>query len=102
MDMARGISMMGRCVSGAGERMARYRRGALFGCLLALGLLGGQARAAAPGPSGTAAPAAAPTTATDAEVRSHFAKGEAHLDKQEYREALEEFRKVLALQKVRG
>src|SRR5579871_5451333 len=38
----------------------------------------------------------------EAEVRAHAARGDAHFDKQEWREALEEYTKLLALRKTKG
>lgn len=82
------------------ERMHRPHARASAGWVLALGLLGGDARAAPPAPPGQAPQA--DVSSDEAEARAHFDRGMAHFDRQEYREALEEFRKSLALKKTRS
>ncbi|WP_437758968.1 PEGA domain-containing protein [Sorangium sp. So ce1389] len=64
---------------------------------VALGLLG--ARAAAE-PTDTAAQV--DVSGDEAAARAHFDKGVAHFDQQEYREALDEFRKSLGHKKTRN
>jgi hypothetical protein len=72
----------------------------MAGWILALGLLGFDVGAAPPAPPGKAPQAA--VSSDVAEARAHFDKGVAHFDKQEYREALEEFLQSLELKKNRN
>jgi hypothetical protein len=68
--------------------------------ILAFALLGFDAWAAPPTPPGKAPRVA--VSGNEAEARDHYDKGVAHFDKQEYREALEEFVKSLELKKTRN
>ncbi|WP_437682739.1 PEGA domain-containing protein [Sorangium sp. So ce131] len=68
--------------------------------ILALGLFDSGARAAPPAASGKAPQT--DVSGDEAEARAHFEAGVAHFDKQEYREALEAFRRSLWLKKNRN
>ncbi|WP_437513957.1 PEGA domain-containing protein [Sorangium sp. So ce1099] len=82
-----------------------FRSRTLAGWILALGLLDFGARAAPAAPPGKASPGTAPQAAVsseEAEARAQFEAGVARFDKQEYREALEAFRRSLWLKKNRN
>ncbi|WP_437303842.1 PEGA domain-containing protein [Sorangium sp. So ce388] len=72
----------------------------LVGWVLALGLIDFGARAAPPAPPGNAVQAG--VSDDEAEARAQFRVGVAHFNKQEYREALEAFRRSLWLKKNRN
>ncbi|AUX46793.1 uncharacterized protein SOCE26_083020 [Sorangium cellulosum] len=72
----------------------------MAGWILALGLLDFGARAAPPAPPGKIPQAA--VSSEEAEARAQFEEGVAHFDKQEYREAMEAFRRSLWLKKNRN
>ncbi|XXT23238.1 PEGA domain-containing protein [Sorangium sp. So ce429] len=80
--------------------MRPFRSRTLVGWVFALGLLDFGARAAPPAPPGKARQAA--VSSEEAEARAHFEEGVAHFDKQEYREALEAFRRSLWLKRNRN
>ncbi|WP_165374046.1 MULTISPECIES: PEGA domain-containing protein [Sorangium] len=80
--------------------MRSFYSRSLAGWILALGLLASGARAAPPAASGKAPQTA--VSGDEAEARAHFETGVAHFDKQEYREALEAFRRSLWLKKNRN
>ncbi|WP_437568549.1 PEGA domain-containing protein [Sorangium sp. So ce542] len=77
--------------------MRRFPARATAGWILALGLLG--AKAAAEPADRTAQ---VDESGDEAAARAHFQRGVAHFDRQEYREALEEFRKSLGRKKTRN
>ncbi|WP_159397156.1 PEGA domain-containing protein [Sorangium cellulosum] len=80
--------------------MRSFYSRSLASWVLALGLLGPGARAAPPAAADKAPQPA--VSGDEAEARAHFEAGVAHFDKQEYREALEAFRRSLWLKKNRN
>lgn len=74
-------------------------RRALVGPTLAAVLFAGASRAE---PPLSPAPEAPTSREAEAEARAHFKKGNEHFDKQEWLEALGEFRKALALKRTRA
>jgi tetratricopeptide (TPR) repeat protein len=80
--------------------MRQFRAITLAGWMVALALLGFNTAAALAAAPGKAPPAE--VTGSDAQARDHFERGVGHFDKQEYREALEQFRKSLGLKKTRN
>ena len=69
----------------------------MTGWIVALGLLGARAEAEPPDRA-----AQIDVSGDEAEARAHFERGVAHFDQQEYREALEEFRKSLGHKRTRN
>ncbi|WP_437525302.1 PEGA domain-containing protein [Sorangium sp. So ce726] len=75
----------------------RFPSTALAGWVLALGLLGETARAEPPKDT-----AQVDVSGDEAAARAHFDRGVAHFDRQEYREALDDFRRSLGHKRTRN
>lgn len=83
--------------------MLRPRRRAIAGATLAVSLLGSAAWAQPAPPAGAPPPVPnAGASNAEAEARAHFKRATDHFDKQEWREALGEYRQSLAFKKTRG
>ncbi|WP_437930595.1 PEGA domain-containing protein [Sorangium sp. So ce291] len=85
-----------------GELVRSFHSRTLVAWILALGLLDFGAMAAPPGKTSPDKAPQAAVSSEEAEARAHFEAGVAHFDKQEYREALEVFRRSLWLKKNRN